>query len=512
MKKNTGLGWLSPTQRLVVFILLSILFTLSQSWAAVLASLAVGLILLVMGGKYPRAALIACLSAGVLTFLGNGLFASQNVLFSFLFFRVSAASLLTGLRLGVRIIAMILPAIDFIAVTPLHEYLVAFRGLHIPAIVEMYLTVVLRYVDILWYEIQISMKAMAMRGVNWEGSIRDRVPAFRRLMLPLIFRIFEHVDGQSLAIDNRGGISVKEESLEIPAGAGLSMQNVYVRYDHGDDPQAHHALENINLKVEPGSTNVLLGRTGSGKTSLMLLCTGLIPNSVGRMKGQVELFGTNTRQTSLSRLGRLARLVLTSAVQGLVGLTVRDELAISLRTTPLKPEEVHNAMVRALESVGLEEAFLERLTLGLSGGEMQRVALASAVVAHPRLLALDDVTMQLDPRGKRDVIAALHSLEGEKITTVMSDSHVSLLIEKGDRFLSLEEGRIEGDARSLDADTIRNAGLRIPQMWALGHQLGLELPTRPEEAVKISRIRPGRLPTRPQLISRKEISLSGRRN
>ena len=482
MEKKSGLGWLSPTPRLIVFILLSIAFTISQSWTAILVSFAIGLALLVAGRKYPRAALVACASAGILTFLGNALFAGQAAQYTFLFFGVSRASLINGLRLGMRIMAMILPAIAFIAVTPLPEYLVAFRGLRVPAAVEMYLTVVLRYVDILWYEIQISMKAMAMRGVNWEGSVSEKVPAFRRLMLPLILRIFEHVDGQSLAIDNRGGISVRPESLEVPAGAGISMHNVYVRYDRGNDPDAKHALAGIDLEIAPRTTSVLLGKTGSGKSSLMLLSTGLIPNSVGRMKGRVELFGYDTQQAPLNRIGLLARLVLTSAVQGLVGLTVRDELRISLRAVPLAGEQVQEAMLQALRSVGLDASFLDRLTLGLSGGEMQRVAIASALIAHPRLLALDDVTMQLDPRGKRDVIAALRGLAGEKMTTVMSDSQVSLLIEQGDRFISLEAGRIARDADSLEVETIQKAGLRIPQMWALGARLGMDLPLRASEA------------------------------
>ena len=196
-------------------------------------------------------AIFACVSAGLLTFLGNGIFASQDVLFTFLFIHPSIASLLNGLRLGVRIMAMILPAIAFIAVTPLPEYMDAFRGLHIPATAEMYLTIVLRYVDILWYEIQISMKAMAMRGVNWEGSIGEKIPAFRSLMLPLIFRILEHVEGQSLAIDNRGGVNARHEPLEISAASpAIHMQNLFVRYDEGQELSAKHALTDVNLQID----------------------------------------------------------------------------------------------------------------------------------------------------------------------------------------------------------------------------------------------------------------------
>lgn len=488
MEQKRGLALFHPTARLIIFIVLSTLFTISQSWWAVLVSLAVGLGLLILGGKYPRPAIVACVSAGILTFLGNALFASETADISFLVFHISRESLLEGLRLGLRIMAMILPAIALIAVTPLHEYLVAFRGLRIPAVAEMYLTVVFRYVDILWYEIQISMKAMAMRGVNWEGSIKEKIPAFRRLMLPLIFRILVHVDGQSLAIDNRGGISAHRHILDHEDGRpALLMQDVFVRYDSDEDLTDQHAVSGLNLNIEKGSSTILLGRTGAGKTTTMLLSAGLIPHSVGRMRGQVQLFGHDTRQTPLNQLGGMARVVLTSAVQGLVGLTVRDELKISLRASTLKTEEQPPAMVQALETVGLDATFLDRLTLGLSGGEMQRVALASAIVARPMLLALDDVTMQLDPRGKLDVVAALHTLMEQKITKIMCDAHVSLLEATGSRFIRLEEGRVVDDKTVLDVEAVEAAGLRVPQMWSLGQKLGCCLPILPMEAAPLLR-------------------------
>ena len=490
MEKAHGLGRLSPTARLVVFFVLSTLFTFSFNWVTVLVSLFIGIGLLVAGRKYPRAAIIASVSAGVLTFLGNGLFAKTDAFISFLFIHISTSSLLTGLLLGLRIIAMILPAIAFIAVTPLPEYLTAFRGLHIPAAGEMYLMVVLRYVDILWYEIQISMKAMAIRGVNWEGHIREKIPAFRSLMLPLIFRILEHVDGQSLAIDNRGGIKAQREGLDLAEGkSAISVKNVYVHYEKGNQPVGKFALSDFSLEVERGSTMILLGHTGAGKSSALLLCTGLIPHSIGRMKGKVELFGTDTRQIPLSKLGRLSRIVLTGAVQGLVGLKVRDELEISLRVSSLTQKEHLPAMIEALEIVGLDETFLDRLTLGLSGGEMQRVALASAIVAHPAILVLDDVTMQLDPRGKREVIHAVQSLMEERITTVMSDAHVGLLEEVGDQFTLLKDGAIANQAPHLTARDIAAAGLRVPQLWRLGEAIGLELPTQVEKAAYILRER-----------------------
>lgn len=484
MEKRHGLGRIAPTPRLILFVVLSTLVTLSNEWIPVLVALGVGLLLLALGRTYPRAALVACVSAFLLTFLGHAVTADAPSL-SFFIFDISRASVLKGLRLGLRIAAMILPAIAFIAVTPLHELLEAFRGLRVPPVVDMYLTIVLRYVDILWYDIQTSMKAMAVRGVNWEGGIRDKIPAFRRLMLPLIFRILDHVDGQSLAIDNRGGIRVTTTAPDVPDGVdALVMEDVSVFYGSGPAGENEHAVVDLNLRIPRGDATVLLGQLGAGKTTTLLLCTGLIPKSVGRMKGNVSLFGHNTKEASLAELGQLARIVFPSAVQGLVGLTVRDELAFSLRATVLSTEVTERAMVDALQAVGLDASFLPRLTLGLSGGEMQRVALASAIVAQPRLLALDDVTVQLDPVGKREVLAALQTLLDGEMTTVMTDPHVELLAEVGARFVALEGGSATGVHGSVEATHLEKAGLRVPQMWRLGRALGIDLPVSVSQAAQ----------------------------
>ncbi|MCB9445507.1 MAG: ATP-binding cassette domain-containing protein [Ardenticatenaceae bacterium] len=156
-----------------------------------------------------------------------------------------------------------------------------------------------------------------------------------------------------------------------------------------------------------------------------------------------------------------------------------------MRSSDLQPEDRHQAMVDALEIVGLDESFLPRQSLGLSGGEMQRVALASAIVSQPLLLALDDVTVQLDPVGKREVVAALQTLLGGRITTVMTDPYLELLSEVGSRFILLENGRITAESHALDIDTIQKASLRVPQMMRLNQRLAMALPTNVNEAIPL---------------------------
>ncbi|XGB40745.1 MAG: ATP-binding cassette domain-containing protein [Nodosilinea sp. LVE1205-7] len=204
----------------------------------------------------------------------------------------------------------------------------------------------------------------------------------------------------------------------------------------------------------------------------MLLAAGLIPHSTGRMSGQTNIFGYDTRTTTMGSLAQQVRIVFPSAVHGLIGVTVRDELALSLRTRHLNPE-VHpeTLMVQTLRQVGLGESFLHRKTLELSGGEMQRVALASALVSQPPMLLLDDVTGQLDPVGREEVRQALEQISGQ-ITLLVADANIDPSAQG--RNLSLGQGQVRELPQHWQQQLTEfsNHGVRVPPLTQLAAVLG----------------------------------------
>lgn len=482
MEKRYGLSRLNPTARLVFFMIISLAATFRYSWPGVIFFLLLGVVLLVAGRKYPKAAIGALISVFVFTFAGNALFArDEAIIFSFFIFRLSPASIERGLMLGCRIVAMMLSAIAFAASTPMEEFLPAFRGLRIPWIAELYVMVLTRYVGVIWFEIQQSMKALRIRGVDFEGSPVKRVIAFKQLMIPMFYRIIIHVCGQALAIDSRGGMKTTSTMKIEKKEPAVSMENVSVIYDLSNaEEDKSLALEEINLVIQSGETCAVVGRTGSGRSTLSLLCCGLIPLSVGRMIGEVKIFGYDTKKADLSLLACLSRIVFPSAIQGLVGLTVEDELFLSLRMTPVLKEEYSQAMTEVLKRVGLDATFQPRLTLSLSGGEMQRVALASAIIAQTPILVLDDVSTQLDPRGRREVATALLALKDEIETIILTDASITAL--PINKYVFLEDGEVIQIVQEAGHDLLEKAHVRVPQLQRLGIRLGFPLRSMEEAA------------------------------
>ncbi len=495
MIKRHGLGKLKPTVRLIFFIVISLAAAVVRSWSGVTFFLVLGIALLAAGRKCTKTSIFVLVNVFILTVAGNAFFAREGeTIFSFFIFRLSPESLEKGLLWGCRIVAMILSAIAFATATPMYELLPALRGLRIrnwriPLAAELYLMILIRYVEITWYEISQAMKAMLIRGVQFEGSPLKRVIAFKQLMIPMFYRMINHISGQALAIDNRGGVRVMAARKIERREPAVLIEQVSVTYDLSEtEGEKKLALKGINLTIDSGETYALIGMTGSGRSTVSLLCCGLIPMSVGRMAGEVRIFGYDSKEVSPSLLSNLSRIVFPSAIQGLVGLTIKDELFLSLRPTGTPEEEYDQLMAETLKKVGLDSTFLERLTLSLSGGEMQRVALASALIAQPPMLILDDVSAQLDPQGRREVATTLLSLRKKIETIVLTDLSTTLPI---DNYILLEEGQVSQLFSKIEPGLLARAHARIPQLQRLGEVIGESFTSLEEAAERFQGREPG---------------------
>ena len=470
-----GLVGLSPVPRFWVFLILSAVTTVfTYNWWGLGISAAIVVGLFLIGGAYPMVGIISALVAGFLTFLGNLFLRHQGeVLLQLGLLQITSGSLERALLLGLRLMVMILLAIAYIAVTPNEDLLLTARGLKLPKTGEIYLMIVLRYIDILKQEFTTAMQSMAIRGVRWDGSILDRIQGLSQLPMPIIYRLVGHIYAQTLALDSRGGVQVRTQLSPPPNPAiALKLMDTAVTYHPGEDVnQDHLVLHPINLSVLRGERLHLWGRTGSGRSTLLLLAAGLIPHSTGRMSGQTHIFGYDTRTTTMGAIAQQVRMVFPSAVHGLIGVTVRDELALSLRTRCLNPElQTEPVMVQALRQVGLGEPFLNRKTLELSGGEMQRVALASALVCQPPMLLLDDVTGQLDPVGREEVREAIEQISSD-ITLLVADTNINPSTRGRD--LSLGQGQVRElpPNWSQQITEFFKQGVRVPQLVQLGTAL-----------------------------------------
>jgi energy-coupling factor transport system ATP-binding protein len=219
---------------------------------------------------------------------------------------------------------------------------------------------------------------------------------------------------------------------------------------------AQPALEGVSLRLEPGEVVALLGPSGSGKSTLLRALAGLVPHfHGGRFAGSVLVAGMDTRRSRPAVLAGTTAAVFQDPEDQVVMALVRNEVAFGLENLGVPSAEIWPRTDEALEAVGALH-LAERRTSELSGGELQRVCLASALALRPRLLLLDEPTSQLDPEAAERFLALVDELGA---TTVLSEQRTGRALGLADRVLFMEGGRILADA-------VRDDGLA----WLADHR------------------------------------------
>ena len=210
---------------------------------------------------------------------------------------------------------------------------------------------------------------------------------------------------------------------------------------------AEPALHDVSLRLEPGEVVALLGPSGSGKSTLLRALSGLVPHfHGGRFAGSVLVAGVDTRRSRPAVLAGTTAAVFQDPEDQVVMALVRNEVAFGLENLGVTSEEIWPRTEEALDAVGALH-LAERRTAELSGGELQRVCLASALALRPQLLLLDEPTSQLDP----DAAERFLGLVGELgVTTVLSEQRTGRALALADRVLFMEGGRILADAARED--------------------------------------------------------------
>lgn len=224
--------------------------------------------------------------------------------------------------------------------------------------------------------------------------------------------------------------------------AALSIEAMSYRYAGA----ARSSLDGISLTVEAGEFVLLAGRSGSGKTSLLRAACGLVPHfHGGELAGRASVAGRDTREFGPGELADVVGYVAQDPETQVISTTVAAELDLPLRFRGDEPA----ARARACEEVALAlniAHLLPRTVATLSGGELQRVALAVALVTRPPLVLLDEPTSQLDPVAGDELIWLLRRLNEEwGVAILLAEHRLERCLAAADRVVSMESGRIAFD-------------------------------------------------------------------
>lgn len=251
----------------------------------------------------------------------------------------------------------------------------------------------------------------------------------------------------------------------------VELQNVTFQYEDTDRP----ALRNVTMRIQPGEVVLLLGPSGSGKSTLLLTLNGIVPHRVaGRFSGQVTVAGKDVASHEVYELAEDLGLVFQDPEEQFCMLYVEDEVAFGLENLRYPREHIRKRVTWALEQVGLADKATARLDR-LSGGEKQKVALASVLAMDSTVLVLDAPTANLDPASTREFWALLRRLKADLGKTLLIvEQQVDEFIDMVDRLILLNEhGRIiaNGPPQTVVADigpeALERSGIWIPQVWEL---------------------------------------------
>ncbi len=211
-------------------------------------------------------------------------------------------------------------------------------------------------------------------------------------------------------------------------------------------------LHGISTEIPEGELCLVVGRTGSGKSTFLRAVNGLVPHfSGGTLAGRVLVDGRDTSRFPPRELADVVGFVGQDPVAGFVADNVEDELAYSMESLGLPNDVMRKRVEETLDLLGLAP-LRDRPLATLSGGQQQRVAIGAALTAHPKVLVLDEPTSALDPGAAEDVLAAVQRLVHDLgMTVVIAEHRLERVAQYADRALLLPEGTI-GDVGEVLAD------------------------------------------------------------
>ena len=223
----------------------------------------------------------------------------------------------------------------------------------------------------------------------------------------------------------------------------ISFNNVSLIYPHS----LRTVFEDLSFTIDEGEMVLVIGATGSGKSSLLRLINGLVPHHTGGiLAGDITVDGISTSLTKPGGLAHLIGIVGQNPVHGFVTDTVEEELVFGMEALNFSPDVMRKRVEEVLDLLSL--AHLRNRSIStLSGGEQQRVAIGSALVMHPKVLVLDEPTSALDPIAAEEVLSILNRLVHDlALTVVISEHKLERVIGFADRIISISaDGKAEID-------------------------------------------------------------------
>lgn len=273
----------------------------------------------------------------------------------------------------------------------------------------------------------------------------------------------------------------------------IKVENLTYAYPTSKD----FVLKNISFTVNKGEVLAVIGPNGAGKSTLLKALNGLVPHFYGgKYGGRVIVSGFEVLNTPISKMSTKVGFVFQDPEDQISGLalTVWEEVAFGLMMLGYPREEIDKRVKEAIDYVGLT-GLEKRSPFELSGGQMQRLAIATVLALRPEVIVMDEPTAQLDPLGKYEVLSVIEKLAESGSTIVLAEHEIEEVVYFADKMLLLDKGEAVayGDTRKVVTmvEELKRRGVDPPSVTELTSLLkektgvDVALPVTLEEAVKI---------------------------
>mgnify|MGYP002765767626 FL=1 len=264
----------------------------------------------------------------------------------------------------------------------------------------------------------------------------------------------------------------------------ITFKSLSYIYDEGM-PYAHHALKDINLNIEEGKITAIIGKTGSGKSTLVEHLNALLVPSSGSLEIEDTIILPGKKNKGLKALRKKVGLVFQFSEYQLFEETILKDVAFGPKNYGASEQEAIAKAKLALKMVGIDESYYETSPFDLSGGQKRRIAIAGILALEPKIIVLDEPTAGLDPKGSQEMIDLFVKLNKKAGITVILVTHDNEIVYNyADNTVLMADGEVKYSGNTLelfnDKEKVKEFNILEPKILSVKNALndkGFKVPS-----------------------------------
>ena len=258
----------------------------------------------------------------------------------------------------------------------------------------------------------------------------------------------------------------------------IKFNNVGYIYNE-KSPLEKEILKNLNLEIKSNQINAIIGKSGSGKTTIIEMINALIIPTSGNIKIDNCFIEKGSKIVNISLLRFNVGLIFEFPEEQFFNKTVEKEIGFGLKTFNYKTDEINQRISNALKMVGLDDSYLPRNPHTLSNGEKRKVAIASILVFNPKVVIFDEPTVGLDSNSKDNLIRLIKMLKNKyNKTIIIVTQDVDFLHKMTDYIFVLSDKKVilEGDKYQVfsEIEKLKEHGIGVPKVIEFSHKVLME--------------------------------------